>query len=229
MRGAEPASRSGDCLGQRRGGGGGKPVVEHAAGLVAMDGEAMDEQDVAGIQALVHVHHGNAGFLIAGEDRRLDGGRAAMPGEDRGMQIEAGDARGIEDAFRQDLPVRHYHDEISANGAHLLDGVRRPQFHRLKHGDAAVERDPLDGRGQQFHAAPGGLVRLGDDGGDFMPAAEKPFECRETDVAGADVKDAHAVALWEQQLFCRRLALPAGGKLLLELFLAKRDLALAHR
>ena len=44
---------------------GGEAVVELAGGFVGADGKRLGEQDVAGVEALVHIHHGDAGFAIA--------------------------------------------------------------------------------------------------------------------------------------------------------------------
>ena len=88
-----------DGLGESGRGGGGEAVVEGAAGLMTAEVKAEGEQDIAGIEALVHVHDGDAGLGIAGEDGGLYGGRAAMTGEDGGVEVDTGDTGGVEDGF----------------------------------------------------------------------------------------------------------------------------------
>jgi len=55
----------GERLGKGGGGGGGQAIVEAASGLVAMDRDPADEEDVAGIEPLIHEHDGDAGFPVA--------------------------------------------------------------------------------------------------------------------------------------------------------------------
>ena len=71
-----------------------------------------DEQDVTGVESLVHVHHGDARFVITRRNCRLDGRGAAMPRQKGGVQVQAREPRNLKHGARQDLPVRHHDDDI---------------------------------------------------------------------------------------------------------------------
>ena len=53
------------------------PVVQALGGVLGGDGRGQLVEHVAGIQADVHLHDGDTGFGIAGENSSLDGGGTA--------------------------------------------------------------------------------------------------------------------------------------------------------
>ena len=67
----------------------GEAVVELTGGFIGADGELLGEEDVAGVEAFVHIHPGDAGLLVAGEDGGVDRRGAAVAREERGVEIEA--------------------------------------------------------------------------------------------------------------------------------------------
>ena len=86
--------------------------MQAAAGLIRREWNGMCEDDVAGVQFAHDVQRGDAGFGIAGIDRRLDAGRAAVFGQQRGMQVDDGGGGQFENVAAQDLPVGHDHDDV---------------------------------------------------------------------------------------------------------------------
>ena len=54
----------------------------------------------AGVQSLVHLHDGNAGFPVPGNHRPLDRGRAAPAGQQRAVRVDAAQPGIIQHIFR---------------------------------------------------------------------------------------------------------------------------------
>src|SRR5579872_6681087 len=59
-------------------------VVQGLRIILGLDGGCLLREDVAGVEAGVHFHDGDAGFGFAVQDGPLDGGGAAIFGEERG-------------------------------------------------------------------------------------------------------------------------------------------------
>jgi hypothetical protein len=175
---------------QGAGGEGGEAVVQAAAGVERGDGGGDGEQDVAGIEPFIHVHDGDAGFGIAVTDGGLDGGGAAVPGKEGGVDVEAAEAGGIEHGAGEELAVGDDDGDIGLEGAEVVHGVA--DFHWLQDGDAGGQGHDFSGGRGEGEFASGGFVGLGDDGDDLMlGGVEQPAEGGQADVAGADEEDAH--------------------------------------
>ena len=90
------AHEHGECDGECAGRFLGETIVERAAGFFGADVHLAHKQDVAGVEALIHIHHGDAGLFIASLDGRLNRCRAAPAREKGGVQIEAREIGGFE-------------------------------------------------------------------------------------------------------------------------------------
>jgi hypothetical protein len=73
--------------------------------IARIDFERAREQHRSGIESLLHAHDRNAGDAVAGEDRALDRRRAAPARQQRGVNVEATQARNRERLRRQDQSI----------------------------------------------------------------------------------------------------------------------------
>ncbi len=149
-------------LGQRAGREQAETIVQRAPGFAPANRHAPGEQHVAGIEPLRHVHHRHAALAIARLDRRLDGRGPAMPRQQRGVEIQARELRHLEQRLRQDLPIRHHHDDIRLKRPHFLQRRRLANLARLEHGQPVFQRERFDRRGLQLHPPARRLIRLRD-------------------------------------------------------------------
>ena len=146
----------------------GQLVVQGASGGGWADGQSLHQQHVAGVQAGVHLHDGHAGFGIARFDGAVDGRGTAPARQHGGVDVETSEPGQRQHPLRQDQTVGGDHHHIGLCGLQRLLGSSRvvrvfaiqAQAARLGHGDAVLQRELLDGRGLQLHAAAGGAVRL---------------------------------------------------------------------
>ena len=147
----------------------GQPVVQRAGGVCAFDGEGFGEQHVAGVQAGIHLHDGDAGLRVARFNGAVNRRGAAPARQQRGVDIQATQPGRVKHPLRQDQPVGGHHHHVGIcrfNGLARASGVFRvfavqPQASGLGNGNGVALRPLLDGRGVQLHAAPGGPVGLG--------------------------------------------------------------------
>jgi hypothetical protein len=126
-------------------------------------------EHAAGIQARVHLHEGDTGRGVAGQDRPLDGRRAAPARQQRGVDIQAPEARQLQYRIRQDLAIGHDDHDIRCQHREVRARGRIAQGGRLRHPQTVPLRDLLDGTGSQQAAAALRPVRLGEDADDGMP------------------------------------------------------------
>ena len=120
------------------------------------------QQHRAGIEPLVHLHDGDAGLPVAGEDGALDRRRAAPARQQRGMDVEAAEPRRLQDraaagSGHRRRPRRH-RGRGAANGLLRLGGragspgVQDRQAVLLPPAPAPA-RDAAAGRGRPGAAA----------------------------------------------------------------------------
>ena len=83
-------------------------------------GRRPPKQHRPGIEPGLHLHDGDAGFGIAGQDRALDRRRAAPARQQRGVDVDAAEARHVEHRLRQDQAVGGDHHDVGADRAHAL-------------------------------------------------------------------------------------------------------------
>ena len=79
------------------------------------------EQHVAGVEAGVDPHGGDAGVRFAVRDGPLDGRRAAIFGQQRSVDIDDAVRRDVEDRLRDDLAVADDDHRFGRDGAQLFD------------------------------------------------------------------------------------------------------------
>src|SRR5690554_387051 len=91
-------------------------VVQAAAGVVGVDRGAGFQQHIAGIQAFVHLHDGDAGFRIAGGNGPLDRGGTAPARQQGGVDVQAAVGRDVQNGFRQDQAVSGYDHHVRFQG-----------------------------------------------------------------------------------------------------------------
>ena len=77
-----------------------KLVVQAAAGVVCGDGQALHEQDVAGIEAFIHEHDGDTGFSVSVTNGSLDGGGTTVAWQQRGVDVQAAERWDIQHGAR---------------------------------------------------------------------------------------------------------------------------------
>ena len=113
--------------------------------IIGADRRALLAEGVAGVEAFVHFHDGDAGLALVVQDRPLNRRGAAVFRQKRGVNVQAAEARQFEDLSRQDLAVSGYHNQVGsklrqflkesfvAGAFGLEDGelfLRREDFHR---------------------------------------------------------------------------------------------------
>ena len=72
------------------------------------------QQHVAGVEPLVDAHGGGAGDRLAVGHRPLDGSRAAVFGQQGGMQVEVAPSRQVQHPLGNDAAVGDHDDGIRA-------------------------------------------------------------------------------------------------------------------
>jgi hypothetical protein len=134
-------------------------------GVLRQDGQLGLGEHGARVHADVHLHERHAGDGVAVDDRPLDRGRAAVLGQQGGVDVHAAELRQIEDLLRQDLAVGHHHDqrgvEFAQEGEEL--GVVLDLL-RLVHGEAMGEGQLFHRRRGQLLTTAGGAIGLADNG-----------------------------------------------------------------
>ena len=80
-------------------------VMQAGGGVAIGDGQARFRPDCAGVEACVHLHDADTGLMVARFYRALDGGSAAPTRQERGVDVEAAEARVGEKPRRQEQAV----------------------------------------------------------------------------------------------------------------------------
>ena len=154
-------------------------------------GYALRHGNRAGVEPLLHLHHHHAGLGIARHDRAVDRRGAAPARQQRRVQIEAAERKGLEDRLRQDEPIGDDDRHIRAMAARDAFGVRGPQRRGREHRHGEAARLALDRARRELQAAaPGGLGRAGIDRRDLVAAADDLDERRHREVGRAHEYDA---------------------------------------
>jgi len=93
--------------------------VQICGGIVQSYRMAAFEQHRAGVETLIELHDGYAGFGIAREDGALDRRRAAPAREQRAMDVHAAETRNRQNPAWQDETVGHHYQDIPNPGRHV--------------------------------------------------------------------------------------------------------------
>ena len=136
--------------------------MQFAHGCVFADGDYYLIQHGTSIHADIHLHDGDAGFVLALDDGVLDGGGATVFGQQGGMHVNAAVFRHGKNFLAQELAKGSYDDEV---GLHFAQGLHEfGSFYFLGLIDfvALAEGVFLNGSHQHFVAPSLGAVGLGD-------------------------------------------------------------------
>ncbi len=93
------------------------------------------------------------------------------------MQIYASAPGQIEKVSLENLPVRDDHRGVGIQLSYFLDSGGSGRSLGLHDIHSKFERDCFYGRGDEFHAAALGSIRLGDDGEYLVASLHKTPEC----------------------------------------------------
>src|SRR5207244_3374511 len=104
---------------------------------------------------------------VAIEERPLNGGRAAIPGKQGCVDIEATEARKIQNILRQYLAVCSNGNEFRLRIAESLDEFGVPRALGLENGKFSLRGEYLHRRRLELEVAAFGPIRLCDDGNDL--------------------------------------------------------------
>jgi hypothetical protein len=169
--------------------------------------QALDHAHIAGIQAGIHLHDGDAGFGVAGLDGAMNRRCTAPARQQAGVDVQAAQARRIEHPLRQDQAIGGHHHHIGLSGIDRgLGGsgvfgifAVQTQAQRLGHGNAMLQRALLDGRGLQLHAAPGRTVRLGQHQRNFKTCSQQTLQGHARKFGRAGKNDFHGTHKLKRQ------------------------------
>ena len=120
----------------------------------AGDGDRTADAERAGIQARLHAHNADAYLFVARENRTLDRRGAAVFRQKRGMDVQASEARNVEDGLRKDLPIGGDADDIGGERSQESELPGVAQGARFAHRNAGFERHALHGRRNEFGSPP---------------------------------------------------------------------------
>ncbi len=151
----------------------GQAVVQVAARGAGRDRGAHFVQHGAGIQARIHLHDGDARGAIARFDGALNGRRAAPAGKQRGVYVDAAQARRIQHCLGEQQPVGHHDHHIGVQGRQLGLGLGVFQADGLIHRQRLGLSQLFDRAGSEFTSPTGRAVGLGVDRHHFVFAVEK--------------------------------------------------------
>ena len=116
------------------------------------------KDDAARVYILVYHEGSDAGNALAVDNRPVDRSGTAVLRQKGGMQVECAQLGHAPDLLRQHAE-RHHHEEIRLPFRQRRQELRIFQFHRLKHGQAMLDRIFLDGTFVHFEAASAGFIR----------------------------------------------------------------------
>ena len=136
------------------------------------------------------MHGRDAGHRISGIDGRLDACRAAVFGQERGVEIDDGLAGEGEDVFAQDLAVGHDDENLRIKRGEFIRGIA--DFLRLIDGDSGGKGLGFDGGRREGLVAADGFVRLGDQRQRARPMLQQMPERWQRDVPGGNEHKPHA-------------------------------------
>src|SRR5690606_11410896 len=143
-------------------------VVKLAAGLVLYR-HARGREHGPGIEAAFHAHDGDAGYLVARQDRALDRRCAAPARQEAGMDVQATQRRPIQDWLRQDQAIGHHDPNLGFQREEARLGFDIVQALGVTHFDAERFGCTVNRGRLLLLAASGATGRLSVDGGDFVP------------------------------------------------------------
>ena len=170
----------------------GKPLRQFTGSLIGADLRFFHFDDVAGVQLGSHVHNGDAGLLFPVQDRPIDGRRAAVSGQNGGMDVDGAAAGKFQNIVGQDLSVGRDDNELRRKL--LYDGKSLP----IPHFQGLINYQPLtEGiflhRGKAHFMAPVfGLIGLGEHAAHLVPVLHQLPQGGHRKLRRAHKQDPHA-------------------------------------
>ncbi len=129
---------AGQGFNHQRRAGAGELIEEIDGGLIGRDFDGLLEKNGAGVEAFFEKHGGIAGECVAHGHGPLDGRGAAVFGQQRGVQVDAAEAREGEHPGRNDAAVGDHDDGFGSDGLKLGAEFRvAANFFRLGDGQPA--------------------------------------------------------------------------------------------
>ena len=122
----------------------------------------------AGIHPHIHLHDGHAGFLLSLQDGIMDGSRSPIPGQQRGMDIDAAEFRQFQQSFRKELAKSRHHNEFRLDFFHFCLEFRSFDPFRLQDRQTLGQGIFLHSAHHHLVAPAFGTVRLGHNSSDFI-------------------------------------------------------------
>ncbi len=92
------------------------------------------------------------------------------------MDVNASEARDVQDGLGDDLTERRHHNRIGGHFLNKRNEVIRADSLRLVDRDSGIERDLLHGRNSDFSASARRTVRLSHDADHLMPGCQQLLE-----------------------------------------------------
>jgi hypothetical protein len=126
------------------------------------------------------------------------------------MEIQARDRWNPQEFARQDLAVRHDHDDIRLLKPQLFDRRCIANPAGLKYRHVMAHGHDFDRRGKHFLVSSHRFVRLSHAGKDVVIfGIDQAVQCGDSDIPGSDENDPHPPGLQNSHLGTR----PPGGEL----------------
>ena len=158
---------------------------------VGLDRAGALEQDRAGVEALVDPEDGDAGHRVALQDGVVDGGAAAVLGQDRGVVLDRLERREFEHPRGDDLGHERHHVEVRRGcfvlrDDFIVDDAAALPAARLVQRDAGV----AGGLGERV-GPPALALGRGEDADDLVAVGGQPLENRRAERRLPDQCDPH--------------------------------------
>jgi len=135
-------------------------------GVVGCDRVLVPQKDVAGVEAGVDAHGGDAGDSFPVCDGPLNRRGAAVFRQERGVNVQAAKARQFEQRSGQDLSVSDDDNQVGLKFSERLNKVFAARSFRLKDRKPYARRQDFHGRRLRMQVPAFGPVGLRHDCGD---------------------------------------------------------------
>ena len=149
------------------------------------------EEDIARIHPFVHLHDGDPGLRIAGEDRTLNRSGPAVSREERGVNVDRAADRHVQERLRKNLAVGGHDDRFGVERAQAFDDGGIAKLFRLLDHEPTLERQFLDGGGSRNLSSTRGAIGLREHRDHSMPVLENGAQRRRRERRRAHENEFH--------------------------------------